>query len=157
MTRYERELVNCLTAAGWSVIRAPSSGSATDRHLPDLLALSDEVAHHVAGSRRTFALAIEHKTTSSTTAYAEEAEVRQLCLFAETAGAHPLIAGRFKRSDPTADRLHYLVAPQQCRLTDAGSFGVPLDDAADRAAVIANATTDTVDASELFADPQPST
>lgn len=36
--RYERATVNALYKDGWVVIRAPSSGSATDHELPDVIA-----------------------------------------------------------------------------------------------------------------------
>ena len=51
--RRERELVNRLDEAGFAVMRAPASGSATDRELPDVL----------AGDGGTF-YAIEAKSTT---------------------------------------------------------------------------------------------
>ena len=39
--RRERELVNRLDEAGFAVMRAPASGSATHRDLPDVLAGHD--------------------------------------------------------------------------------------------------------------------
>jgi Holliday junction resolvase len=145
VTRYERELVRVLDDLGFGVVRAPSSGAATDRDLPDLLALSPTVVG--AAARRpssTYALAIEQKTTSRTTAYADGPEVEALVAFADAAGAVPLIGGRFKRQG--SDRLHYLVRPGDCRMTDSGTYGVPAADAEDRAAVVVNATDRTLEA-----------
>lgn len=138
-SRYERELVNTLDACGYVAMRAPSSGSATERELPDVLALrDDEAARWFAGRPVSEVLAIELKTTSRTTAYAEASEVEALREFAETAGARPLLAGRFKRNGH--DRVHYLVPPEDCRMTDGGNYGVPESDAEDRAALVVNAS-----------------
>jgi Holliday junction resolvase len=141
--RYERELVNALDACGYVAMRAPSSGSATERELPDVLALRPVVG---AGGIRSDVLAIEVKTTSRTTAYADESEIADLAAFAEQAGARALVGGRFKRQG--YDRVHYLLPPEECRRTqgdDAGNYGVPADDAPERAALVVNATTETVE------------
>ena len=41
--RRERELVNALDEAGFAVMRAPASGAATDRELPDVGETADDV------------------------------------------------------------------------------------------------------------------
>ena len=153
--RYERELVNSLDACGYVAMRAPSSGSATERELPDVLAMRpvpqvlDVDGGGIETVGATEALAIELKTTSSTTAYADESEVAALEQFAREAGARPLVAGRFKRTG--YDRVHYLVPPERCRRTqgdDAGNYGVPEDDARERSALVVNATAETVEVVE---------
>jgi Holliday junction resolvase len=150
--RYERELVNTLDACGYVAMRAPSSGSATERELPDVLAMRPVPqavdAHGGVLELVTSAevLAIEAKSTSSTTAYADEAEVEDLARFAEQAGATPLVAGRFKRQG--YDREHFLVAPEDCRRTQGdaeGNYGVPAADARERAALVVNASNETVE------------
>ena len=150
--RYERQLVNALDTHGWAVLRAPSSGSSTERELPDVLALrrDDTVARShgghagddTAATVRAEALAVEAKTTSSTTAYAKADEVAALRSFADRAGARPALAAKFKR--PGGDRSpFYLVDPADCRMTDSGNYGVPESDAADRAFAVVYAATRT--------------
>lgn len=129
--RYERDLVNALDATGEFVaMRCPTSGSSTDRNLPDVVAL-----------RPTGDMAIEVKTTKATTAYAGGDEVAGLEAFADRAGALPVIAAKFKR--PGKRTPFYLVEPAACRVTDAGNHGVPEADAADRARFAVWAATDT--------------
>jgi len=164
--RYERELVNALDACGYVAMRAPASGAATDRELPDVLAgrkrdwrnrldpianafsvnrsHADAIEAAQAVGRRSTALAIEVKSTSATTAYADEHEITALTAFASAFGATPLVAGRFKRQGK--DRLHHLVAPDDCRRTqgDAGNYGVPESSADERASYVVNATTETI-------------
>jgi Holliday junction resolvase len=62
--RRERELVNRLDGAGFAVMRAPASGSATDRDLPDVL----------AGDGDRF-YAIEAKSSAGDPIYLDGAEV----------------------------------------------------------------------------------
>jgi Holliday junction resolvase len=57
-SRRERELVNQLDETGFAVMRAPASGSATERELPDVL----------AGDNGYF-LAIEAKSSSGDPIY----------------------------------------------------------------------------------------
>lgn len=82
--RRERELVNRLDAAGFAVMRAPASGSATDRDLPDVL----------AGNGDRF-YAIEAKSSSGDPIYLDAQEVDALIYFAENFGAIPRIGIRF--------------------------------------------------------------
>lgn len=142
-SRYERQLVNALTESGYPAIRVPTSGSATDRSLPDVLA-GKRTERGFAGDTETLSetWAIELKTTSSTTAYVDELEVEQLGGFAYDFGAQPLIAARFKR--PGGERARfYLVRPTDCRTTDGGQYGVPISDAGERAIAIVEPATDT--------------
>lgn len=97
--RRERELVNRLDAAGWAVMRAPASGSSTERELPDVL----------AGNGGAF-YAIEAKASKRDTAiYIEDYEVEGLHYFASNFGARARIAVRFDYEDWAffhADDLH---------------------------------------------------
>lgn len=130
--RYERELVNAFHAAGWGAMRCPASGAASERGLPDVLVGKPirvgPASHGEAASRP---IAIEHKYTSSTTAYVDGDEVPPLREFASRFGAEPRLAVRFtSQASPTA---HYLVKPEDARMTDGGAYGLPLDDIEQRA------------------------
>lgn len=63
--RRERELVNLLDECGFAVMRAPASGSPTDRELPD----------GIAGNGERFS-AIEAKSSSGNPIYLDAEEVR---------------------------------------------------------------------------------
>lgn len=86
--RRERELVNRLDDAGFAVMRAPASGSATERELPDVLAGNGEVFY-----------AIEAKSSSGRPIYLTGEEVEALVYFSQNFGAKPRIAARFDRED----------------------------------------------------------
>lgn len=101
--RAERELVNALDDLGFAVMRAPSSGSATERELPDVL----------AGNGETF-YAIEAKASSGQPIYLgggePDEEVESLIHFAENFGAKPRIGARFNYEDWAffhPDELHH--------------------------------------------------
>lgn len=144
-TRYEGELVTTLQDLGFGVLRAPSSGSATDEDLPDILAgrsyrpigglrLEREARAPRIGDRYSAAWAIEHKSGNDSTLYVKEDEVVALKGFAAAFGATPLLGARFTtQSSPTA---HYLVKPENAHVTDGGNYGLPLSDIQDRASVI---------------------
>jgi Holliday junction resolvase len=105
--RRERELVNALDEAGFAVMRAPASGAATDRELPDVL----------AGNGDDF-YAIEAKSSSGRPIYLEGEEVENLVYFARNFGAKPRIAVRFDRED------WYFFHPGDLYTTDKGSYRV---------------------------------
>ncbi|MEF8779195.1 MAG: Holliday junction resolvase Hjc [Haloferacaceae archaeon] len=105
--RRERELVNALDEAGFAVMRAPASGSATDRELPDVLAGDGEVFY-----------AIEAKSSSGDPIYLGGEEVEALVYFARNFGAKPRIGVRFDRED------WYFFHPGDLYTTDAGSYRV---------------------------------
>lgn len=86
--RCERELVNLLDEMGFAVMRAPASGSATARDLPDVL----------AGNGERF-YAIEAKSSSGNPIYLDAEEVEALCYFATNFGATPRIGIRFDEQD----------------------------------------------------------
>ncbi|MHB9287282.1 Holliday junction resolvase Hjc [Halobacteriales archaeon Cl-PHB] len=106
--RRERELVNRLDEAGFAVMRAPSSGSATDRELPDVL----------AGNGDNF-YAIEAKSSSGDPIYLDNEEVYALVhVFAKNFGAVPRIGVRFDRED------WYFFHPSDVHETDGGNYRV---------------------------------
>jgi Holliday junction resolvase len=105
--RRERELVNALDEAGFAVMRAPASGAATERELPDVL----------AGDGETF-YAIEAKSSAGDPIYLTGEEVEALLFFARNFGAKARIAVRFDRED------WYFFHPGELYTTDAGSYRV---------------------------------
>jgi len=114
--RRERELVNQLDAAGFAVMRAPASGSATDRELPDVLAGDDGRFY-----------AIEAKSSSGDPIYLSGEEVEALIYFAQNFGAKARIAVRFDRED------WYFFHPGDLYTTDGGNYRVKKETAlADR-------------------------
>jgi Holliday junction resolvase len=105
--RRERELVNALDGAGFAVMRAPASGSATERDLPDVL----------AGDGETF-YAIEAKSSAGDPIYLTGEEVEALIYFSQNFGATPRIGVRFDRED------WYFFHPDDCHTTDGGNYRV---------------------------------
>jgi Holliday junction resolvase len=108
---YERALAKRLAEDGYHVIRAPASGSATTRALPDL-AWGD-------GERVVCA---ELKTTGQNVAYFDAAEVTALREFAVAFNAASRLVARFK-----GDTDYYCIAPEQARQTDSGRYAVDRD------------------------------
>lgn len=146
--RWERELVNSLHELGWGTMRCPSSGSATDRDLPDVIVgkrVRDGAEFH--GNPVSEPWAVELKATASTTAYATGEEIDALDAFAERFGAESYVGARFKHGGRTP---YYLVPIDACRMTDGGNYGVPRDDAEERADVLVWPTTDAKDADVEF-------
>ncbi|MFP4628931.1 MAG: Holliday junction resolvase Hjc [Halobacteriales archaeon] len=105
--RRERELVNALDEAGFAVMRAPASGSATERELPDVLA-GDGVVFY----------AIEAKASAGDPIYLGREEVADLQHFAANFGAEPRIGARFDRED------WYFFHPGELHVTDGGNYRV---------------------------------
>ena len=105
--RRERELVNRLDESGFAVMRAPASGSATDRELPDVL----------AGDSERF-YAIEAKSSSGNPIYLSGEEVEALIYFAQNFGAKARIGVRFDRED------WYFFHPGDLYTTDGGNYRV---------------------------------
>ncbi len=105
--RRERELVNELDSAGFAVMRAPASGSATERELPDVL----------AGDGEDF-YAIEAKSSSGDPIYLDGEEVAALVYFARNFGAKPRVGVRFDRED------WYFFHPGDLHETDGGNYRV---------------------------------
>jgi Holliday junction resolvase len=86
--RRERELVNALDDAGFAVMRAPASGSATERELPDVLAGNGTVFY-----------AVEAKSSAGDPIYLDGAEIEALRYFADSFGAKPRVGVRFDREE----------------------------------------------------------
>ena len=105
--RRERELVNKLDEAGFAVMRAPASGSATERELPDVLAGDSEVFY-----------AIEAKSSAGDPIYLDGQEVYALVYFSRNFGAKPRIGVRFDRED------WYFFHPDDLYQTDGGNYRV---------------------------------
>lgn len=115
--RRERELVNLLDGVGFAVMRAPASGSATDRDLPDVL----------AGNGESF-YAIEAKSSNGNPIYLDAEEVEALQFFAENFGAEPRIAIRFDEEDWA------FFHPGELYVTEAGNYRVKKETAIARGA-----------------------
>jgi len=105
--RRERELVNALDDAGFAVMRAPASGSATDRDLPDVLAGDGELFY-----------AIEAKSSADDVVYLSGEEVESLVYFARNFGAKARIGVRFDDED------WYFFHPGELYTTDGGNYRV---------------------------------
>jgi Holliday junction resolvase len=105
--RRERELVDELDEAGFAVMRAPASGSATDRDLPDVL----------AGDGDQF-YAIEAKSSAGDPIYLDGDEVAALVYFARNFGANARIGVRFDQAD------WYFFHPDDLYRTDGGNYRV---------------------------------
>lgn len=120
--RRERELVNELDDAGFAAMRAPASGSATLRDLPDV----------IAGDGDSF-YAIEAKASNGDPIYIKAEEVDALNQFSHNFGAEQLIGARFDR-EPWR-----FFNPVDLHQTDAGSLRVKK---ADLGATFARPLTD---------------
>jgi Holliday junction resolvase len=105
--RRERELVNALDERGFAVMRAPASGSSTDRELPDVL----------AGDGDRF-YAVEAKSSAGDPIYLDGAEVEALVYFARNFGAKPRIGVRFDREN------WFFFHPHDVHVTDGGNYRV---------------------------------
>ncbi|RNJ25383.1 Holliday junction resolvase Hjc [Halosegnis longus] len=125
--RRERELVNLLDENGFAVMRAPASGAATDRELPDVL----------AGDAESF-YAIEAKSSGGDPIYLTGEEVEALVYFSRNFGAKPRIAVRFDRED------WYFFHPGDLHVTDGGNYRVKKE----------TALADGTDFAELVGDSQ---
>lgn len=110
--RRERELVNRLDAAGFAVMRAPASGSATQRELPDVL----------AGNGETF-YAIEVKSSADKPIYLTGEEVEALIYFSQNFGAKARIGVRFDREE------WFFFHPGDLHVTDGGNYRVKKEQA----------------------------
>ena len=132
--RRERELVNELDAAGFAVMRAPASGSATERDLPDVLAGDGEQFY-----------AIEAKSSAGDPIYLSGEEVESLIYFARNFGAKARIAVRFDRED------WYFFHPGDLHVTDGGNYRVKketaLADGEDLDALVGHSTQARLDES----------
>ena len=127
--RRERELVNRLDEAGFAVMRAPASGSATERELPDVL----------AGDGERF-FAIEAKSSAGDPIYLDAEEVEALVFFARNFGAKARIGARFDRED------WYFFHPADLHTTPSGNKRVKREKALAEGADIAALAGETTQA-----------
>ncbi|WP_409200378.1 Holliday junction resolvase Hjc [Methanobrevibacter sp. DSM 116169] len=81
----ERDLVHKLWDRNFAAMRAPASGGATKRPLPDI----------IAGNGKIY-LAIEVKTTTKDKIYIDSVQIDALCEFSNTFGATAYIGIKFK-------------------------------------------------------------
>lgn len=101
--RSERTFVNMLYVMGYAVMRAPSSGSATDHELPDMVAsrfIPDETDDPWSGE--AFVLVAEHKRSADDRIYLGKGEVEALRWFAYMFGGVPIVVCRWDQ-----DTTHY--------------------------------------------------
>ncbi|WP_435155543.1 Holliday junction resolvase Hjc [Haladaptatus sp. DFWS20] len=130
--RLERELVNKLDEEGFAVMRAPASGGATQRELPDVLAGNGDVFY-----------AIEAKSSSGDPIYLSGEEVEALVYFSQNFGAKPKIGVRFDRED------WYFFHPADVHQTDGGNYRVKKETALEEGdSMTALKTDDEKDAAE---------
>lgn len=87
-TYYERQLVKAFWDAGFGVMRAPTSGGATSRALPDL----------VAGNGKVY-YAIEVKMRRELPIYIREEQVEEIREFSRRFGAKAFIAVKLPYKD----------------------------------------------------------
>jgi Holliday junction resolvase len=116
--RRERELVTELDDLGWGVMRAPASGSATQRELPDVLAGNGEVFY-----------AIEVKATNGDPVYIDQHEIEDLVYFADKFGAGPRVALRpdEENGDPSYGEWwdgFYFMPPEGLHQTPEGNYRI---------------------------------
>lgn len=104
-SRRERELVNMFSDDGFAVMRAPASGGATDRELPDILASNGDLF-----------VAVEAKSRNEGYIYIDGEEVVSLLHFAVHFGALPRIGLRYNRSD------WYFVPVSALHRTNGGNY-----------------------------------
>lgn len=103
----ERELISLFGENGFVGLRAPSSGSTTERELPDIL---------VGDSSSVFA--IEAKRCGGDYKYIDEYEVEDLYYFAGQFGAEAYIAFRFDYDD------WYFFTKEELHRTDGGRYRI---------------------------------
>lgn len=105
--RTERELVNILDSNGFAVLRAPASGGASPRNLPDIL----------AGNGGKF-YAIEAKSSGNDRVYIDGREIEALTYFTIKFGALSRIGVRFNQED------WYFFHPNDLYITNGGNYRI---------------------------------
>ncbi|MBQ2612744.1 MAG: Holliday junction resolvase [Methanobrevibacter sp.] len=106
----ERDLVHKLWERNFAAMRAPASGGATKRPLPDVL----------AGNGKLY-LAIEVKTTTKDKVYIDSAQIEELCEFSKIFGATAYIGVRFKYTK------WLFIEPERTPRTKNGNYKVEKD------------------------------
>lgn len=129
-TAYEQELVNRFKSDGWGALRLGASGGGGDADLPDVLA-----GRPMSDWDYSIVWSIELKSGKATTLYVDAEEVEALRSFAQQWGARPFLGARFTTQGSGTET--WLVPPGRARgPTDAGSYGLPVADVDERAAVV---------------------
>ena len=101
-SREERELVKMLWEADCAAMRAPASGGATKKPLPDV----------IAGNGKVY-LAIEVKSTGSDRIYINSEKIDALLEFSGMFGAQPYVGAKFKREKWRFVRINDLYKTKQ--------------------------------------------
>lgn len=103
-SRRERQLINLLQECGFGVMRAPASGSATVRSLPDVLAgrPSHDDQHPPVSCAEVFAF--EAKASAGKPIYIEGEEIAKLLNFSTRFGAKARIVAVFDLNHGHPDR-----------------------------------------------------
>lgn len=91
----ERDLIAILEDNGFAAMRAPASGSATERELPDVLVGRPHYHWHDQTAPVAEVYAIEVKYRSKATTYFDLEEAEDLATFALAFGAKPRFAFRY--------------------------------------------------------------
>lgn len=117
----ERELIDILENEwGFAAMRAPASGGATNRDLPDVIAGTPSGTSHGGYTPLSEVWALEVKTTEQETSYIGREDAEQLTRFAEDFGARGRLALRFNanRSFCYGDTDWYLLHPDDAEYTE---------------------------------------
>lgn len=134
---YERETVRRFRDDGWGALRLPSSGSATERDLPDILAAHYPESVVLQERHGHTIFAVELKANKQNIAYYDADEVAALEAFSRTWGARPALGVRStQQATPTET---FLVAPDAARRTDSGRYAVDVDGVRDVAFAVVGA------------------
>ena len=128
-TRAERALCRAFDEAGWIVLRAPASGSATTRELPDVL----------VGKRDRGVLAIEAKYSSEDRIYLRREQVEGLQAVAKHFCGYALIAAQWRgertmyafSAEPEGTARSYRFGIKRAERVSEKSFRVHRDDVDD--------------------------
>ncbi|WP_321211199.1 Holliday junction resolvase Hjc [Methanothermobacter sp. DP] len=114
-SRGERDLVKLLWEKNFAAMRAPASGGATKKPLPDIIAGNGEIY-----------LAIEVKMTSGERIYIDSGKIKGLLEFSEMFGAEPYIGVKFRYRD------WIFLSPADLEMTPSENYRLDLDIALER-------------------------
>ncbi|MDI9614806.1 Holliday junction resolvase Hjc [Methanothermobacter sp.] len=114
-SRGERDLVKLLWEKDFAAMRAPASGGATKKPLPDIIAGNGEIY-----------LAIEVKMTSGERIYIDSGKIKGLLEFSEMFGAEPYIGVKFRYRD------WIFLSPADLEMTPLENYRLDLDIALER-------------------------
>ncbi len=123
--RRERELVNVLDDDGFAVMRAPASGSATERELPDVLAGNGEQFY-----------ALEAKSSNGDPIYLKQEKIEGLEYFASNYRAVPTVAARFDYEP------WYFLHPDWLYRTRSGNYRVKKETAKEKGLTLDELSTE---------------